>query len=47
MKVAWTRKPSTAYMGRFGGGWQWAVGVKVGGRTILVECLVGTLRITR
>ena len=37
-------------MGRFGAGWQWAVGVKVGGTrkagTVLVELLVGTLSVS-
>lgn len=32
-------------MGRFGGGWDWEVGFQVGGRTILFNLLVFSLRI--
>ena len=47
-RVRWKHTPPDAPMGRFGGGWQWAVGVKVGGAgTILVELLVGSLIIDR
>ncbi len=42
-------RSASNWMGRFGGGWQWAVGVKAGGTrargTVLVELLVGTLRV--
>lgn len=30
---------------RFGGGWNWKLGVSVGGSTILVDLLFGTIRI--
>lgn len=32
-------------MGRFGGGWQWKVGVMVGGRTVIISLLVLDIRI--
>lgn len=28
---------------RFGGGWDWRLGVAIGGRTIMLELLFGTL----
>ena len=34
-------------MGRFGGGWEWKLGVQVGGSTVILNLLVGTLRIDR
>jgi hypothetical protein len=33
--------------GRFGGGWNWNVGVQVGGSTVIVNLLVASLRIDR
>lgn len=33
--------------GRFGGGWDWALGVEVGGSTILFNLLVFSVRITQ
>jgi hypothetical protein len=32
-------------MGRFGGGWNWKVGVMVGGRTVIISLLVLDVRI--
>jgi hypothetical protein len=40
--VSW-RGPKVA-MGRFGGGWQWAVGFEVGGSTIILNLLVFCIR---
>ena len=31
-------------MGRFGGGWQWKIGVQIGGRTTIVSMLICELR---
>lgn len=33
------------FMGRFGGGWDWKVGFQAGGRTIIFNLLIFTLRI--
>lgn len=43
------RRTSDAFMGRFGGGWQWKVGVQAsrGCRTVLVNLLVCSIRVTR
>ena len=32
--------------GRFGGGWQWAVGVKVGRRSVALELLIFSVVVT-
>lgn len=52
LKVKWTHHPSNRLSlngykaGRFGGGWQWCVGVKIARRCFIVELLVGSLRVT-
>jgi hypothetical protein len=33
------------FMGRFGGGWNWEVGFQAGGKTIILNLLIFTLRI--
>lgn len=45
----WTlsMRPADTPMGRFGGGWQWKVGVQVGSSTVIVSLLVATLRVDR
>ena len=40
------RKASSP-LGRFGGGWDWAVGVQVGKRTVIFNLLVASLKISR
>lgn len=45
MKIKYTRKPKAAYMGRFGGGWNWKLGVQVGGRTVIISLLVCDIRV--
>lgn len=50
-KVTYSRRSSKAPCGRFGGGWQWKVGVQAGGSrdrgTVLVSLLVAELTIRR
>ena len=46
-KVRYSRKSKNSRMGRFGGGWNWNIGVQVGGGTIIVNLLVASLRIDR
>lgn len=43
------RRTRDAFMGRFGGGWQWNVGVQAsqGFRTVIVSLLVCSIRVTR
>ncbi|WP_297775383.1 hypothetical protein [Mycobacterium sp.] len=42
-----SHRPPDSPMGRFGGGWQWEVGVQVGPRSVIVNCLVFTIRYDR
>lgn len=52
VRVKWTHHPSNRLSangykaGRFGGGWQWCVGVKIAARNIVIELLVGSLKVT-
>lgn len=39
----WGRVPG---WGRFGGGWNWKLGVEFGGRTVLVNLLFGNARVS-
>lgn len=47
LRVRYTRRGRDAHMGRFGGGWQWCLGVEAGPgfRTVIVNLLVCYLRI--
>lgn len=33
-------------LGRFGGGWNWSIGLQIGGRTAIVNLLVCMVRIS-
>ncbi len=33
-------------MARFGGGWDWKLGVMIGGTSIILELIFGSVRIT-
>ena len=51
MKVTFDRWPWQSpctrwYLGRFGGGWNYSLGVKCGGRTIIFDLLFGSIRIS-
>jgi hypothetical protein len=46
-RVAWVNRGPNAYMGRFGGGWKWCLGVEVGSTTVLLNLIWGYLRIDR
>lgn len=47
LSIHWSHRPPNAPLGRFGGGWQWSVGIRVGRRTAIVDLLIGTVRIER
>lgn len=34
-------------MGRFGGGWNWKLGITAGGKTMIIDLVFGSIRITR
>lgn len=48
-KITYKHTSPDALHGRFGGGWQWNVGVQAGAgfRTIIVNLLVASVRIQR
>lgn len=45
-RIHYSRRSKKSRMGRFGGGWDWNVGVMAGGKTIIVNLLVASIRIT-
>jgi hypothetical protein len=44
LAVTFHWRSSQGIWGRFGGGWQWVVGIEVGGSTVLFNLLFCTLR---
>lgn len=48
-RVRITHRPASSWMGRFGGGWQWKVGVQADGklRCVIISLLIADLRIDR
>jgi hypothetical protein len=49
IKVTFERwgKYRSGYLGRFGGGWKYKLGVAVGGDTVIIDLLFGSIRIER
>jgi hypothetical protein len=45
IKIEWRSKKNL--WGRFGGGWNWKLGLQAGGSTIILDCLVFTLRFSK
>lgn len=45
LTITYTRRTRAGHMGRFGGGWNWKVGVQVGGKTVIISLLVAELRV--
>ena len=46
LRVTFRHSSSDSWMGRFGGGWQWALGFEAGPSTLLFNLLVCTLTIS-
>ena len=46
LTVAVLWRSRTNLLGRFGGGWNWKLGIQIGGRTALVSLLVCEARLT-
>ncbi len=42
----WQQNKRSLFMGRFGGGWNWNLGFQAGGRTIILNLLWGSVRIS-
>jgi hypothetical protein len=45
--VRYRRQAADGAMGRFGGGWNWALGFRLGGSTLLLDLLVVSVTIAR
>lgn len=46
-EVKYSRRSANELFGRFGGGWNWKIGVQWGKNTVLFSLLVSELRIDR
>jgi hypothetical protein len=40
LKIHYSHRSPASWMGRFGGGWNWALGIRVGGRCVLLQLLI-------
>ncbi len=45
-EFVYERKDKSSLMGRFGGGWNWELGFRAGGKTVILLLLIASLRIT-
>lgn len=45
MRIRLKHKPPNAFMGRFGGGWQWKLGFQAARGTLIISLLVFDIRI--
>ncbi len=46
-EIHYKRRSKSCLWGRFGGGWNWKVGIQAGGDSVIFEMLVATLRIDK
>ena len=46
VRWTWPWQKSNSIMGRFGGGWNFNLGIQVGGTTVLLNLIWGSIRIT-
>lgn len=46
-RLVYSRRSKENLWGRFGGGWNWKVGVQAGGSTVIIDLLVASVRIAR
>ena len=44
LKIVFNWRSSKNLMGRFGGGWNWKVGIMIGGHSVILNLLVFSLR---
>ncbi len=45
--VTYDRRGRDAHMGRFGGGWQWALGFEASKNSVVLNLLVAIVRVSR
>ena len=46
LELTYSQRSKRSWMGRFGGGWDWKVGIQAGGRTVIISLLVCSLIIS-
>lgn len=46
LKIKFEKRSSQNLWGRFGGGWNWKVGFQAGGRTVIFDLLVCSVRLS-
>ena len=46
IKLRLEMRRADGVMGRFGGGWNWKLGIQIGGKTLLISLLVAELTIS-
>lgn len=46
-KVRYRWRSRHAPFGRFGAGWQWAIGLRIGGNTLLLDCFIFSIMISK
>lgn len=44
VRIKYERRFKSNLWGRFGGGWDWKVGIQAGGTTVIINLLVASLR---
>lgn len=44
LSIKYSHRSPKNLWGRFGGGWNWSLGFEAGGRTLILNLLVATLR---
>jgi hypothetical protein len=42
---SWKTDGWASLLGRFGGGWNWKCGIMIGGKTVILDILFGSIRI--
>lgn len=46
LKIRVDMRKRNGWMGRFGGGWNWKLGISIGGSTVLIDLLVISVSIS-
>jgi len=47
LRIVFHWQSRNSFWGRFGGGWNWELGFAAGGRTVIINLLIASLRIER
>ena len=45
LECSYRRRPKSMLMGRFGAGWNWKLGVSIGGNTAIFDLLIASIRV--